>query len=62
MCMPDFGISDPELLDQIYDVVAKGACATAGIMELTGWRRTQMVDESVLEDFGASRSCHLYCV
>ena len=62
---PDFGVREPELLDELYDVVNEGACKKAGIhnheLRLTTadgdncYQRTVDVPKDDLEQMGASR-------
>ena len=53
--MPDYGVTDPELLDELHDVVRRGACAAAHIVEVESWKRTIKVDDAEVEEFGACR-------
>lgn len=54
---PDFGLHDPELLDDLYDVLRGDACVKAGMheQELQGYSRTVHVPPTEIEEFGASR-------
>ena len=49
MHLPDYGVPDPEVIDQLYDVVRCGACQLAGISEVERWQRTRHVQECDLE-------------